>query len=196
MGARSFLRGLVYFIESAGATLIRRGGGAELTLTENFGLHSGKQAYSRAYGERSHAAGAFDSDGDAQHGAWHARGETSDDTPTVLTLDGIAAAAGSGTKFVPATGEIFYIRAKVCAGDHGTSKAIVTEIKWAVTNFGGTLVQLGATNTSFSVATAATTWTVAPYVANDIISITVTGAVGAQVRWSAEFQYCVVGKSG
>ena len=107
-----------------------------------------------------------------------------------MTINGEPTSSGDSWEFFPQAGDIFYIRAKFCAGTaDGSNKAFVTEIKWAVTYLDGTLAQLGATNTSFSVATPGLTWTVVPYVANGRISATVTGEAGVSVFWSGEFQY-------
>lgn len=211
-GAIAWLRGLLHFTEAVSgdvslltakgssnqAARVAGNGGGPVMLGGNFSLGSdvrksvglGDGGFLSAPGEAVFSIGAYSGELLSQHGSWHAQYRTDDATPTVLTLNGEPTTSGDAWEFFAQTGDIFYIRAKFCAGTaDGSAKAFVTEIKWAVTYLDGSLVQLGATNTSFSVATPGLTWTVVPYVANGRVSATVTGEAGVAVFWSAEFQY-------
>lgn len=52
---------------------------------------------------------------------------------------------------------------------------------------------MGTTEVGLNKNTGSPTWTAAVYVSGDNVSITVTGAVGETVDWSADFWYGKVG---
>lgn len=162
-------------------------GGAENLAGGDYSVAVGLQAQARFYGEMAQSAGTLGYPGVAQHSRIQARGVTTDNTATVLTLDGVAAAGGMGVKITPDTGEVWGIRVRVVAVSAGISKAIIKDLEFGVTNFGGTLAQMGTTDIGFDKNTGAPAWTVVPYIANDTISVEVTGTSGQTVKWFADF---------
>lgn len=236
-GAWAWLRGLLFFNESAGATLTKKGGGTSLVLggtSTTLGESNVASGVSSAVagGEQNQALGQSSTVGGgdsntasgygavvpggsenfaeggysvAVGGGAHARhrGEfaqsngalgqagkilsvgfqTTDATPTQATLNGASA------MIVPTDNEVWGFRARIVAKAPAVSKALVTDLEFAVTNFGGTLTQLGTTDTGFDKKTGSTTWTAAVHVSGDNVSVTVTGAVGETVTWFVDFWY-------
>lgn len=156
-------------------------GGSENTASGYYSTAIGTGATARHQAELAHSNG-----GTAQGGFIVAGVQTTNATPTQLTLDGAA-------KIVPVNDEVWGFRVRVVGRCTAASKAFVTDLEFAVTNFGGTLTQLGSTEVGFSRATGSTTWTAVVYVSGDDVSVTVTGAVGETVDWSADFWYGRVG---
>lgn len=167
-------------------------GGDSNQAVGDYSIAAGYAARARHHGEHAFAGGAFGVAGDAQHGNLFARATTTDNTPTVITLDGVAAAGGSGVKITPLDDEVWGIRVRLVGVCKAASKAWVYDLEFAVTNFGGTLAQLGTTDVALDKKTGSTTWTATPYVASDTISLTVTGANSETIRWFAAYGYARV----
>lgn len=157
-------------------------GGSENTANGDYSMAIGAAATARHQAEFAHSNG-----GSAQGGFIVAFGQTTNDTPAQLTLGGVS------SKIVPINDEVWGFRVRVVGRCTAASKALVTDLEFAVTNFGGTLAQLGSTEVGFSRATGSTTWTAVVYVSGDDVSVTVTGAVDETVDWSADFWYGRVG---
>lgn len=73
---------------ATGDNAVAIGSGSTSTADGTFGQGAGSNA--RVYGQRAYANGSFSSAGDAQHGVYVARNETTDATITELFLDGAA----------------------------------------------------------------------------------------------------------
>lgn len=156
-------------------------GGSENSAFGGYSVAIGLAATARHYGEFAQSNGGL-----AQHGSMVAGAQTTNATPAQVTLDGT-------NMIVPTSDEVWGIRARVSARCVAASKAFVTDLEFAVTNFGGTLVQLGSTEVGFSRSTGATTYAAAVYVSGNDVSVTVTGAIGESVDWAVDFWYCKVG---
>lgn len=73
---------------ATGDNAVAIGSGSTSTADGTFGQGAGSNA--RVYGQRAYANGSFSGAGDAQHGVYVARNETTDATVTELFLDGAA----------------------------------------------------------------------------------------------------------
>lgn len=158
-----------------GATVI---GGSENTAEGDFSVALGSAAHARHQGEFAQA-----NNGGQAGKILSASTQTTNATPAQVTLDGVSA------MIVPTDNEVWGFRARIVAKAPAVSKAWVTDLEFAVTNFGGTLTQLGTTDTGFDKKTGSTTWTAAVYVSGDNVSVTVTGATGETVTWFVDFWY-------
>lgn len=156
-------------------------GGIENSALGNFSVAIGASATARHHGEFAQAISPTNQRGQMVMGA-----QTTNATPAQATLN--------GTDFiVPTNNEVWRFRAGIAARCVAASKAWAYDLEFAVTNFGGTLTQLGTTDVGFDKKTGSTTWTAAVYVSGDNVSITVTGAAGETVDWTVDFWYVKVG---
>ena len=156
-------------------------GGSENTANGDFSVAIGTSATARHHGEFAQAVGSLNQRGQMVMGA-----QTTNATPAQATLNGSAF-------IVPTDNEVWRFRAGIAARCVAASKAWAYDLEFAVTNFGGTLTQLGTTDVGFDKKTGSTTWAAAVYVSGDNVSITVTGAVGETVDWTVDFWYVKVG---
>lgn len=156
-------------------------GGSENTASGDFSVAIGASATARHHGEFAQAISPTN-----QRGQMVMAAQTTNATPAQATLN--------GTDFiVPTNNEVWRFRAGIAARCVAASKAWAYDLEFAVTNFGGTLAQLGTTDVGFDKKTGSTTWTAAVYVSGDNVSITVTGAAGETVDWTVDFWYVKVG---
>ena len=152
----------------------------------------GMQADARGvYGKGAWASGRFAANGDAQAGELVLRRQTTDATPTVLTSDGNA--PGATDQVALPNNSAFACRVLVAARDigGGNGKAMWDIAALARRDAGPSSVLVssspaGAVAPTISVGTTAG-WTVAigADTANGAMSVTVTGAAGATIKWVA-----------
>jgi hypothetical protein len=138
------------------------------------------------------ASGRFADAGDAQYTETVLRRATTNATPAELTLDG---AAPSGTteetsnRFICATGKTYACLIMIAARkSDGTSAFFLRQV--LIKNVSGTVSLEGSAQT-VGVDINPAGWTVPAITAdntNKSLVITVTGAAGANIRWSATVQ--------
>jgi hypothetical protein len=148
------------------------------------GGHSGK---STLYGQVSHAAGGFATQGDAQHSILMARRATSDATAnTVLTLDG--GTPGSTNRLTIAASTAWSFLIKISAYNNTDNAAASWFLKGGIRRNAANGTTLIGTVTSETWTEAAMSTATVSAVAddtNEALEIRVTGIAGKPIRWVA-----------
>jgi len=141
--------------------------------------------------QRALASGRFADAGDAQYTEIVLRRATSNATPTELTIDGVApmgSTENTSNRFIVAAGKTYACLVIVAARkSDGTSAFFLRQV--LIKNVGGTVSLEGAVQTVGTDINPAG-WSVAVTAdnTNKSLVITVTGAAGANIRWSATIQ--------
>jgi hypothetical protein len=156
------------------------GSGESNSATASYGTIPGG-FYGRAdrYGQRSHAAGIFVAQGDAQAVAFVARRKTTDATPTTLMLD------GASTRLTIPAGKVFAFTARI-TGIKSDGTAVAEYLRRGVikrivntTSLVGSIETIGTDiedNASTDVAITADD-------TNEALDISVTGIAAETWRW-------------
>lgn len=156
-------------------------GGRDCHVTIVYGQATGYQAVSSIYGSRAWAVGSFSADGDAQRVDLMARIETTNDTPTPMTINGadaiVVPASSSWAFSIKVTARrtnttlqsaAYFIRGLIHRGTGVASTAIV-----------GQSTEAFESDAAWDVAVTANTSTGA-------LVITVTGVAATTIRWNAD----------
>ncbi|MGL4648496.1 MAG: hypothetical protein ACRC1H_03735, partial [Caldilineaceae bacterium] len=165
-------------------------GGTNNLGAANLASATGSGAVATLLGQRAYATSSFAFPGDAQATEVMLRGNTTDNSDVVLTLDGLLAGASNRLTLRPST--TFMVEVSVSARPTGgtggaVGNAAAYRILAGVENQGGTINLIGAPVVGFSGEDAGG-WN-ARLVANstnDSLDVVVEGDNNALVRWVAQ----------
>jgi len=150
----------------------------------DYGLQSGLYADDLGlFGARTHSAGRFSTNGDAQTISLIARGETTNATPTQLFLDGASAVAALPDNCT----WLFTARIVARRTDDDDESASYTLTGCIDRNIGDATTALVGTVTKTVIAEDSAAWDVAATanVADGSLELTVTGETDKVIRWVA-----------
>ena len=149
------------------------------TASGAYSRAAGSRALADKYGQFSHAAGFFDSIGDAQKSSLVLRKETTDATATNLALNGVS------DEITLLDQDLKFFTIKVAGRrTDADGEGAAYKFEGAVDNNGGTTALVGSPLKTV-IAEDNTAWDVDVTADNTGLHITVTGEAGKTIRWVA-----------
>jgi len=149
-----------------------------------YGFASGQYAHTNnVYGKMARANGRFAATGDAQHGTFVLRSDTTDATAEVLTSTNSTSILDKAQVNVPSNAA-FAFHGTIVAKQSGSANAAAWKVEGLIVNNGGTTT---LTNSATTVLSNTPSWGMALSAddTNDALAITVTGAASTNIRWVA-----------
>jgi len=149
-----------------------------------YGFASGQYAHTNnVFGKMSRANGRFAATGDAQHGTFVLRSDTTDATSEVLTTTNSTNILDKSQVNVPSNAA-FAFHGTIVAKQSGSANAAAWKVEGLIVNNGGTTT---LTNSATTVLSNTPSWGMALSAddTNDALAITVTGAASTNIRWVA-----------
>jgi len=157
-------------------------GGGLNVASGTYSTAIGNRANTRLHGQYSHAAGLFTTTGDAQYVRFVLRNSTTDNTPTLLYLN------GTSSRILLQSGYTYSLNFKIMGVKNDGSniaefnkKAIVKRLLDGTTSLVSTVVDI----TPPYEGNVSTDTTVTINDGTDTVDVTVTGITGESWRWVA-----------
>jgi hypothetical protein len=139
---------------------------------------------------KSHSAGFFAKLADANTVDVVLRNLTTDATPTALFLD------GSAVKITPSGGQTIYFRGSV-VGVRGDVGGLGDSAAWTFEGllacFFAPVLVAAVTPALVAASPGAATWALTVTIVGADLVLTVTGQVGANIRWHSDLRFNVAG---
>jgi hypothetical protein len=155
--------------------------GTFCTASQPYAIASGFYGRANLRGQRSHSAGRFTREGDAQYVDFVLRNRTTNATPTELFLD------GSSERIAFGPDNAYFLTVEVAGFSETGADAAHYIRKVAISNVSGTTALIGSVSTIGTDVETQAGYDVA-ITADDIddgLVITVTGAAATNIRWVA-----------
>ncbi len=167
--------------------------GTTLTVTGTNALGTGLQSNTFSVTSRhAHAAGQFSTSGDNQSSRFRLRIATTDATPTVMTVDG--AAAATNTRVNLQNNNTFAFTGLVVGKQTGSTNAASWKLEGQITrgaNAAATVLDASTVTVIFN-GPAWGTPTLTADATNGALILTITGKAATNIRWSAHIDTCEI----
>ncbi len=165
-------------------------GGESNSVTGAYSIATGSNAFARGYGSSMHAAGLFSTRGDAQHGIYVARNQTTGDVATELIFDGSTTSSNTTVRIVPTNQQAIALDILVVAKQSSSAIAKAWKLDGLVERltsvsscnlvaWSSKVIGQDASASAWEVALSADT------TVNGAVRVYATGALSATIKWVA-----------